>query len=60
MRSQRIAMSAILAAPLVGIAVLATTGQQDSTTLGKFTEPALLQAADRGMADGQDRANVHQ
>ena len=43
MRSRkRIAMSAILTAPLVAIAVLATKGQAHSTKLATFTEPALL------------------
>jgi len=42
MRSQkRIAMSAILAGPPVGIAVLATIGQPHSTKLSTFTEPAM-------------------
>jgi hypothetical protein len=35
-------MSAILAGPPVGIAVLATIGQPHSTKLAKFTEPARL------------------
>src|SRR5450755_3052662 len=61
MRSQkRIAMSAILAAPLVGIAVLATMEQPQSTKLAKFTEPARLKAADGGVADGIGPADVHQ
>jgi hypothetical protein len=53
-------MSAILAAPLVGIAVLATIGQPHSTKLAKFTEPARLKAADGGVADGIGPADVHQ
>ena len=48
-------MSAILAAPMVGIAVLATIGQPDSTKLGKFTEPARLKAAEGGVAGGSSR-----
>jgi hypothetical protein len=39
---QAIAMSAILTAPSVAIAVLATIGQAHSTKLATFTEPALL------------------
>jgi hypothetical protein len=43
MKSQwRIAISAILTAPLVGVAVLATVGQPHSTKLTTFTEPARL------------------
>ena len=53
-------MSAILAAPLVGIAVLATIGQPHSTKLAKFTKPARLKAADGGVADGIGPADVHQ
>jgi len=34
-------MSAISAAPLVGIAILATIGQPHSTKLATFTEPAM-------------------
>src|SRR6266852_6582374 len=59
MRSQkRIAMSAILAAPLVGIAVLATIGQPHSTKLATFTEPARLQPAD-GSRSGSAQARQH-
>ncbi len=47
-RSQRIAMSAILAAPRVGIAVLATIGQPHSTKLAIFTDPAWLLAVGAG------------
>jgi hypothetical protein len=43
---KRIAMSAIPAAPLVGIAILATIGQPHSTKLATFTEPPRLQPAD--------------
>jgi hypothetical protein len=56
---KRIAMSAILAAPLVGIAVLATIGQPHSTKRAKFTEPAWLKAADGGVADGIGPADFH-
>ena len=35
-------VSAISAAPLVGIAILATIGQPHSTKLATFTEPALI------------------
>ena len=48
-------MSTILAAPLVGIAVLATIGQLHSTKLAKFTEPARLKAAEGGVAGGSSR-----
>jgi hypothetical protein len=57
---KRIAMSAMLAAPPVGIAVLATIGQPHSTKRAKFTERAWLKAADGGVADGIGPADFHQ
>ncbi len=39
-RCQRMAMSAVPATPLVGIAALTTIGQLHSTKLSTFTEPA--------------------
>jgi len=53
-------MPAILAAPLVRIAVLATTGQPRSTKLATFTEPAAARAADGVVADVVRPANVDQ
>ena len=53
-------MPAILAAPLVRIAVLATIGQPRSTKLATFTEPAAARAADGVVADVVRPANVDQ